>query len=58
LGCGWRNDLQLRKLAANILNKQPQTDNKGMAMGLTALHHKIKLVTKNLTASDMDGFFE
>jgi hypothetical protein len=37
------------------LNKQPLTDNKGwspawgLGVGLTTLHHKNKLVTKNLT---------
>jgi hypothetical protein len=52
-GCGWRNDLQLWRLAANILNKQPRTNNKGwsssLGVGLTTLHHKNNLVTKNLT---------
>jgi hypothetical protein len=28
-GCGWRNGLQIWRLAANILNKQSWTDNKG-----------------------------
>jgi hypothetical protein len=54
-GRGWGNGLQLWRLAANILNKQPRTDNKGgppvwgLGVGLTTLHHKNKLVTKNLT---------
>jgi hypothetical protein len=33
-GCGWRNGLQLWKLAVNILNKQPRTDNKGWSSSL------------------------
>jgi hypothetical protein len=51
-GCGWWNGLQLWRLAANIFNKQPRTDNKGwssslgLGVGLTTLHHKNKLVTK------------
>jgi hypothetical protein len=28
-GCGWRNSLQLWRAAANILNKQPRTNDKG-----------------------------
>jgi hypothetical protein len=28
-GCGWRNDLQLWKVAANTLNKQSRTADKG-----------------------------
>jgi hypothetical protein len=48
-----RNGLQLWRLAANILNKQSRTENKGwsssLGVGLTTLHHKNKLVTKNLT---------
>jgi hypothetical protein len=54
-GCGWRNGLQLWRLAANILNKQSWTDNKewssslGVGRRATNLHHKNKLVTKNLT---------
>jgi hypothetical protein len=30
LGCGWRNGLQLWRLAVNILNKQPRTNDKGL----------------------------
>jgi hypothetical protein len=33
-GCGWRNGLQLWRLAANILNKQSRTDNKGWSFSL------------------------
>jgi hypothetical protein len=33
-GCGWRNGLQLWSLAANILNKQSRTDNKGWPSSL------------------------
>jgi hypothetical protein len=28
-GCGWRNGLQQWRVAANILNKQPQTNERG-----------------------------
>jgi hypothetical protein len=28
-GCGWRDGLQQRRVAANILNKQPRTNDKG-----------------------------
>jgi hypothetical protein len=54
-GYRWRNSLQLWRLAANVLNKQPQTDNKGwssslgVGRGAATLHHKNKLVTINLT---------
>jgi hypothetical protein len=34
LGCGWRNGLQLWRLAVNILNKQSRTDNKGWLSSL------------------------
>jgi hypothetical protein len=33
-GCGWRNGLQLWRLAADILNKQSWTDNKGWPSSL------------------------
>jgi hypothetical protein len=33
-GYGWRNGLRLWKVAANILNKQPRTDNKGLSSSL------------------------
>jgi hypothetical protein len=33
-GCGWRNGLQLWRLAADILNKQPRTDNKGWSSSM------------------------
>jgi hypothetical protein len=32
-GCGWRNSLQLWRVAANISNKQPWTNDKGSAWG-------------------------
>jgi hypothetical protein len=42
-----RNGLQLWRLAANILNKQPWTNDKGwssrLAVGLTTLQRKNKL---------------
>jgi hypothetical protein len=41
-GCGWRNDLQLWRVTANILNKQPRTKDRvwSSSMGLTTLHLK------------------
>jgi hypothetical protein len=54
-GYGWRNGLQLWRLAANILNSsRGQTIRGGppawgLGVGLTTLHHKNELVTKNLT---------
>jgi hypothetical protein len=33
-GCGWRNGLQLWGLAANILNKQLRTNDKGWSSSL------------------------
>jgi hypothetical protein len=33
-GCGWRNGLQLRRVAANILNKQSRTADKGWSSSL------------------------
>jgi hypothetical protein len=33
-GCGWRNGLQLWRLAMNILNKQPRTNDKGWLSSL------------------------
>jgi hypothetical protein len=47
-GCGWRNGLQLWRLAANILNKQSRTDNKGwsssLGFGRGAIHKLINSV--------------
>jgi hypothetical protein len=49
-GCGWRNGLQLWRVAANIWNKQPRTNDKectsslGLGVGLTTLHRKINLL--------------
>jgi hypothetical protein len=34
VGCGWRNCLQLWKVAAHILNKKPQTNDKGWSSSL------------------------
>jgi hypothetical protein len=51
-GCGWRSSLQLWRVAANIMNKQPRTNNKrwpssfGVGSGVTTPHRKKKLVTK------------
>jgi hypothetical protein len=43
-GCGWRNGLQLWRVAANIVNKQPRTNDMGwsssLEVGLTTLHRK------------------
>jgi hypothetical protein len=33
-GCGWWNGLQLWRVAANILNKQPQTKRHGVVLQL------------------------
>jgi hypothetical protein len=33
-GCGWRNGLQLWRVAANILNKQQQTNDKEWSTSL------------------------
>jgi hypothetical protein len=33
-GCGWKEGLQLQWVAANILNKQSQTADKGWASSL------------------------
>jgi hypothetical protein len=33
-GCGWREGLQIRRVAANILNKQSWTGNKGWSSSL------------------------
>jgi hypothetical protein len=45
-------ELQIWRLAANILNKQSRTGNKGwsssLGVGLTTLHRKKKPVTNNL----------
>jgi hypothetical protein len=38
LGCGWRNGLQIWRLAANILNKQSWTDNKRWPSSLGVGH--------------------
>jgi hypothetical protein len=50
MGCGWRDGLQLWRVAANILNKQLRTYDKGwssslrVGRGATTLHHKNKFV--------------
>jgi hypothetical protein len=38
--------LQIRRVAANILNKQSRTADKGLNVGLTTPHRKNELVTK------------
>jgi hypothetical protein len=53
LDCGWRDSLQKWRVTANILNKQPQTNNKrcppvwGFGTGLPIPHRKKEIVTKN-----------
>jgi hypothetical protein len=51
-GCGWGNGLYLWSVAANILNKQPRTNDKeyssSLGVGLTTPHRKNKLFTNNL----------
>jgi hypothetical protein len=43
-GCGWRNGLQLWRVATTILSKQPRTNSKGwssrlvLSVELTTLH--------------------
>jgi len=37
-GCGWRNGLQIWRVAANILNEQ--TEDKGLGEVLTTPHRK------------------
>jgi hypothetical protein len=56
-GCGWREVLRLRRLAANILNKQLWTADKGwpssLEIGRGANNHptvKISMVTKYFKA--------
>jgi hypothetical protein len=64
-GCRSRNDLQLWKVAVNILNKQQQINDKGwspslgLGVGLTTLHSKKYICYEKPTrVSDLDGFFE
>jgi hypothetical protein len=51
-GCGWRNGLQLWKVATNTSNKQPWTNDKGWSSSLEVdsgannLTVKNKIVTK------------
>jgi hypothetical protein len=63
-GCGWRNGLQLWKVAANILNKQSRTADKGgrpawgLGEVLTTPHRKKLLFYETYgQASDLDRFF-
>jgi hypothetical protein len=37
-GCGWRNGIELWKVAANILNKQPKTNDKEWSSSLGVGH--------------------
>jgi hypothetical protein len=59
-GCGWKNDLQLWRLAENIMNKQPRIYNKGwssslLGVGLTTPHRKKETCYKNFQrASDLE----
>jgi hypothetical protein len=59
-----RDGLQLWRLAANILNKQPQKNDKGwssslgLGVGLTIPRRKEQIHNEKLhKASDMDEFF-
>jgi hypothetical protein len=59
-----RDDLQLWRLAANILNKQPRTNARGsppawgLRVRLTTPHRKKQICYEMLQkASDLDGFF-
>jgi hypothetical protein len=59
-----RDGLQRWWLAANIMNKQPRTNNKGrssslgLGVGLTTLHGKKQTCYEDVTrVSDLDGFF-
>jgi phage shock protein PspC (stress-responsive transcriptional regulator) len=54
--CGWRDCLQLWRVAANILNKQQRTNDKGWS---SSILHRKKLICyeKSNRASDLDGFF-
>jgi hypothetical protein len=61
--CGWWNGLQLWRLAANTLNKQPRRDSKGwfsnlgLGRGANKPSPKNKPVTKKSNrSSDLDGF--
>jgi hypothetical protein len=63
-GWRWRNGLQLWWVAANILKKQLQTNDKGwynnlgVGRGTTTLHHKQFICYEQFTqASDLDRFF-
>ena len=40
-GCGYSNGLQILRAASNILNKQSQTDDKGLGEVLTTPHPKM-----------------
>jgi hypothetical protein len=59
-----RDGVQLWKLATNILNKQPRSNDKGwssslgLGVGLTTPHRKEQIRYEKLNkASDLDGFF-
>jgi hypothetical protein len=62
-GCGCRNGLQLWRVAANTLNKQSRTANKGwsssLGLGEVLTTHLKKLLCYELDkeASDLDRFF-
>jgi hypothetical protein len=68
-GCGWRDCLQLYRVAVNILNKQSRTVDKGWSSGLCVEHgakdcppRKNKLVSKChkvlRSASNLEVVFE
>jgi hypothetical protein len=59
------NCLQIRRVAANISNKQSRTADRGwssslgIGLGLTTPHHKLLICYETgTTASDKDGFFD
>jgi hypothetical protein len=63
MGCRWRNGCQLWKVAANTLNKQLWTTDKGCPptlgwdMGLKPFTVKNKIVKKFSRGSDLGRFF-
>jgi hypothetical protein len=64
LGCGWRNGLRIWRVAANTLNKQSRTAEKGWSSSwglgevLTTPHHKkLPCYEPLYKASDLDRFF-
>jgi len=54
-GCGWREGLEIRRVAANILNKQSRTADKGgppalgLGVGLTTPHRIKCFLLRNVS---------